>query len=33
MTRGGDVMTVTGSVAADELGIVLPHEHLISDTR
>ena len=32
MTRASDVMTVTGSVAADDLGVVLPHEHLISDT-
>jgi phosphotriesterase-related protein len=27
------VMTVAGPVADDELGVVLPHEHLVSDVR
>ncbi|MYU26447.1 phosphotriesterase [Streptomyces sp. SID8352] len=29
---GGTVVTVTGEVAPDTLGAVLPHEHLLSDT-
>ena len=28
-----DVMTVTGGVARDALGVVLPHEHLFIDLR
>jgi phosphotriesterase-related protein len=31
MPKPSSVMTVTGPVPADELGVVLPHEHLISD--
>ncbi|MFE6776266.1 phosphotriesterase [Streptomyces sp. NPDC057702] len=28
---GGTVVTVTGEIAPDALGVVLPHEHLLSD--
>lgn len=31
MTTGSSVMTVTGPIAPDELGIVLPHEHVFID--
>ena len=30
--RLGDVQTVTGTVKSSELGVVLPYEHLLSDT-
>ena len=30
--RSGDVQTVTGTVKSSELGVVLPYEHLLSDT-
>lgn len=31
--RSGKVMTVTGPIAASELGITLPHEHILNDCR
>ena len=33
MADGRHVMTVTGPVTADDLGVVLPHEHLVCDVR
>jgi phosphotriesterase-related protein len=32
-TGSGEVMTVMGPIAADELGITLPHEHILNDCR
>jgi phosphotriesterase-related protein len=31
--RSGQVMTVTGPIPADRLGITLPHEHILNDCR
>ena len=32
MTMQTTVMTVTGPVSANELGVVLPHEHVFTNT-
>lgn len=31
--RSGNVMTVTGIIAASDMGITLPHEHILNDCR
>ncbi len=33
MSASGQVMTVTGPIGVDELGVTLPHEHILLDAR